>query len=146
MSKNYSSWRGHGNDIWAWDDANRLKNADYLKAATNPVILAQVQNRIKKSSGRTVGIPIYCNGHATGNAVALTVDDGVIQLVYLTLTDNNRPITGLRLIGEVGTPLLITCAVCETRTARNEVWMLRHTLAELLAASPTRRPRLTITT
>lgn len=125
-----------------WIAANQAQKADYLAIATDQVVLAFVRERIKKSRGRTMDVPLKCGDHLTGLSVALAVSDDQIEVIHLREAsmpdspDPRLPIspTGLSLKGAVGSPLRVLCPICSRRVSHTVVWVLRKTLAALADA------------
>lgn len=98
-------------------ETREREDAELDRLRSDPVILAMVSKRVKKSIGRTADIPIMCGTRTEGRSLAFGVVNGSVELIvilnsYSALNDDK--LVQFRLTGEetANVPVQFPC-VCD---------------------------------
>lgn len=146
MVRKYSQHSPELSTVLQWGVANRAKNSDYKKYASDPRVVDIVRARTKQPDGTTPPMPVYCGDHDTTLRLSLLVRDDMVMVQAMTSGEHeSAQVLASQHADEIGLKLEVTCPVCGRRHgALNQIEVLYRSVLSLAEAA-TRRPRFRLT-
>jgi hypothetical protein len=117
-----------------WDSKHDAAKRNYVILASSPAHRKMVAEATRPRDRRTRPLLLGCDGHQSGYAIALTVENSLVRIIYLKSSHEAPSAASLPASIDNDDPfpsLGLTCQRCQKTTKRSSDWLLGKALRQL---------------